>query len=76
FLQQASRLVAHTNTIEMFDPVPAQIARLKGLERAQVLVQSNSRNQLQKFLARWYTEINRLSVHKIRWTLDVDPVEF
>ncbi len=76
FLQQASRLVAHTNTIEMFDPVPAQIARLKGMERAQVLVQSNSRNQLQKFLARWYTEINRLSVHKIRWTLDVDPVEF
>ena len=76
FLQQAARLIAYSSSIEMFDPVPAQMVRLKGLERAHLLVQSTSRSQLQEFLGRWYTEINRLASHKIRWTLDVDPVEF
>lgn len=76
FLTQASRLSAHASSIEMFDPVPAHMARLKGMERAHLLVQSTSRSQLQKFLSKWYNEINRLATHKIRWTLDVDPVEF
>ncbi|MBL8498816.1 primosomal protein N' [Nitrosomonas sp. JL21] len=76
FLTQASHLIAHSDSIEMFDPVPAQIVRLKGLERAQLLVQSASRSQLQEFLGKWYIEINRLATHKIRWMLDIDPVEF
>ena len=38
---------------EIFDPVPAQMARLKGMERAYLLVQSGSRNKLQKFLGEW-----------------------
>lgn len=76
FLKQASRLTTHSSSIEMFDPVPAHMVRLKGLERAHLLVQSTSRSQLQEFLGRWYVEINRLAAHKIRWALDVDPVEF
>ncbi len=76
FLAQAAQLISHSKSIEIFDPVPAQMVRLKGLERGHLLVQSTSRKQLQEFLRKWYTEISRLATHKIRWALDVDPFEF
>lgn len=76
FLTQASSLAAPPQGVEIFDPVPAQMLRLKGLERAHLLVQSPSRKQLQAFLANWYIQINTLATHKIRWVLDVDPLEF
>jgi primosomal protein N' (replication factor Y) len=76
FLTRAANLAEPPRAIELFDPVPAQMQRLKGLERAHVLVQSTSRKQLQKFLTAWYTQINTLSDHKIRWILEVDPLEF
>ena len=76
FLRQAANLAAPSHSVEIFDPVPAQILRLKGLERAHLLVQSKSRKQLQEFLGKWYIKINTLPAHKIRWVLDVDPFEF
>lgn len=62
--------------IEIFDPVSATMARLKGMERAHLLVQSGSRQSLQLFLADWCQQLNALASHKIRWILDVDPLEF
>lgn len=76
FLTQAANLANPPTSVEIFDPVPAQMLRLKGLERAHLLVQSISRKALQEFLAKWYVQINALSTHKIRWILDVDPLEF
>lgn len=76
FLTQASHLAKPSQSIEIFDPVPAQMVRLKGMERAHLLVQSLSRRQLQEFLAKWVTQINTLPTHKVRWVLDVDPLEF
>ncbi|SFE75171.1 primosomal protein N' [Nitrosomonas sp. Nm166] len=76
FLRQAANLAEPSKSIEIFDPVPAQILRLKGLERAHLLVQSRSRKHLQEFLNKWYIQINTLSTHKVRWVLDVDPFEF
>ena len=76
FLTQATQLVEPPKSVEIFDPVPAQMLRLKGLERAHLLVQSPSRKHLQEFLAKWYVQINTLATHKIRWILDVDPLEF
>lgn len=76
FLTKASKLATTTQNIELFDPVPAQITRLQGLERAHLLVQSPSRKQLQLFLNDWSNQINTLPTRKIRWTLDIDPLEF
>jgi primosomal protein N' (replication factor Y) len=75
FLTQAANLADLSGSIKIFDPVPAQMLRLKGMERAHLLIQSPSRKQLQEFLTKWYAQINTLPKHKIRWALDVDPLE-
>ena len=76
FLANAAAMTESSREVEVFDPVPAQMARLKGLERAHLLVQSGSRKRLQEFLAAWHTKLVTLPVRKVRWTLDVDPQEF
>lgn len=75
FLQSAIKLVKPHPSIELFDPVPAQMLRLKGMERAHLLVQSTSRTQLQIFLTQWQNQLNELPTQKIRWALDIDPAE-
>lgn len=76
FLASAATIAEIPDGVELFDPVPAQMARLKGLERAHLLVQSASRKQLQAFLTRWHSQIDRLPARKVRWSLDIDPMEF
>lgn len=76
FLTMAITLAKPTELIEIFDPVPAQMARLKGLERAHLLIQSRSRKKLQAFLCDWYTKLRKIPNRKVRWALDVDPLEF
>lgn len=76
FLANAAAMAEASREVEVFDPVPAQMARLKGLERAHLLVQSGSRKKLQEFLAAWHTKLVTLPIRKVRWALDVDPQEF
>ncbi len=76
FLANAAAMTESSREVEVFDPVPAQMARLKGLERAHLLVQSSSRKRLREFLAAWHIKLVTLPVRKVRWTLDVDPQEF
>jgi primosomal protein N' (replication factor Y) len=76
FLTDVISIVYPGKNVEVFDPVPAQMAKLKGMERAHLLVQSDSRKELQKFLSKWRVMLDKTSVRKVRWTLDVDPVEF
>ncbi|SEL21546.1 primosomal protein N' [Nitrosovibrio tenuis] len=76
FLANAEGISAKPKHIEIFDPVPAQMPRLKGMERAYLLVQSSSRSKLQKFLGEWRTQLDALPDRKVRWALDVDPLEF
>ena len=76
FLSNAAAVAQPPGNIEIFDPVPAQMSRLKGLERAHLLVQSHSRKRLQIFLAEWHKKLKAISTRKIRWVLDIDPMEF
>ena len=76
FLYQVMSKINPGKEIEIFDPVPAQMAKLKGMERAHLLIQSGSRKELQKFLTIWRAKIDKISTRKIRWTLDIDPLEF
>jgi len=63
--------------VSLYDPVPMRMARLKNLERAQLLVESASRPALQTFLAAWNENLHGLKLPRdLRWHLDVDPLEF
>ena len=61
------------HAVEIFDPVAPPIARLAGRERAQLLVQAASRTALQRFLDAW---VPGLPDRSVRWSLDVDPLEY
>jgi primosomal protein N' (replication factor Y) len=61
--------------VTIYDPVPANMARLAGKERAQLTVQSRSRTSLQAFLRDWVAHLDKLANRKVRWVLDVDPQE-
>jgi primosomal protein N' (replication factor Y) (superfamily II helicase) len=76
FLSKAAAVAKAPGNIEIFDPVPAQMSRLKGLERAHLLVQSDSRKRLQAFLTEWHKKLKVFPTRKIRWVLDIDPLEF
>ena len=65
------------NDVMIYDPIPPQMERLKGLERAQLLLQANSRVALQRLLKTWMPQISAFPLAvKIRWSLDIDPLEF
>jgi primosomal protein N' (replication factor Y) len=79
FLRAACALpmVDESSGVMLYDPVPMKMARLANLERAQLLVESTSRPALQQFLPRWREAIDALkSPARLRWHLEVDPLEF
>ncbi len=66
----------HTN-VALYDPVPMKLSRLANLERGQLLAESVSRPALQAFLPRWREAIESIRApSKLRWHLEVDPLEF
>ena len=73
FLQQARDLLP-ADGIMMNDPVPMTITRVAGIERAQLLVESASRAQLQAFLKPWMQALRQMK-SRMRWSLEVDPID-
>jgi len=61
--------------VEVYEPVPAPIARIAGRERGHLLVQASSREDLQSFLDAWEPCISNAQVTQVRWGLDVDPLD-
>lgn len=65
------------NEVMVYDVVRPQMERLKGMERGQLLLQADSRAALQRLLKVWMPEIKGfLLANKVRWSLDIDPLEF
>jgi primosomal protein N' (replication factor Y) len=62
--------------VAVYDPVPMSLARLGGKSRAHVLLQSGARAPLHAFLRGWTETLYALKTGKVRWHLDVDPIEF
>jgi primosomal protein N' (replication factor Y) (superfamily II helicase) len=63
--------------VTVYPPVPPAVAKVAGIERLQMLVESASRLQLQRLLADWVPALHRLrQQHKglARWAIDVDPL--
>lgn len=78
FLKYAAD-IAHglADDVLVYDPVRPQMERLKGMERGQLLMQANNRAALLRLLR---ALVPQLRVHalspKVRWAVDVDPLEF
>ncbi len=79
FLKAAADLpvIAGHQNVMIYDPIPMKLSRLASLERGQLLAESPSRPALQAFLPRWREAIEGLrSPSKLRWHIEVDPLEF
>ena len=60
-----------------YDPMRSQMEKLKGMERGQILMQANQRGALQKLLATLTPQLRESKLGaKVRWSVDVDPMEF
>jgi primosomal protein N' (replication factor Y) len=62
--------------VALYDAVPMPLARLAGVHRAQLLVESASRPVLQRFLPVWLQRVREMRFSpRVRWQIEVDPVE-
>ena len=70
-------VVREYQNVVLYDPVPMKLSRMANLERGQLLAESHSRPLLQAFLPRWREAIEAIKApSKLRWHLEVDPLEF
>ena len=60
--------------ITIFDPIPMAVVKVADKERAQLLVESASRVNLNRFLRLWYDALVR-SKKSVHWVMDVDPMD-
>jgi primosomal protein N' (replication factor Y) len=78
FLELALRHIEgfRVPSLRTLGPVDAPMARKAGRYRAQLLLQSTDRKALHGVLARLRPVLeNEPSARKVRWSLDVDPIE-
>jgi len=63
--------------VSVWDPLRPQMERLKGMEREHLLIQAGSRKALQQFLQAWVPLLRELPQGtKVRWSIDVDPLDY
>ena len=75
FLQEII-ILAEKTSVQLLGPVPAPMSKRAGFFRYQLLLQSLNRSDLHVLLDKLVPEIANLKTGlKIRWSLDVDPVD-
>lgn len=64
------------SVISLYDPVPLRIVRVDNMCRAQLLVEATHRPALQSLLRHWVSALqNHPDLRRVRWQLEVDPLE-
>ena len=76
FLKNAAASVRAPEEVTVFDPVPHLLTRRADFERAQIVMQSGSRQALQEFLGLLSKSLFETATRHVRWHVDVDPIEF
>ena len=71
---EAARDCLPTDGIMMNDPIPMTMTRVHNVDRAQLLVESSSRPALQAFLRVWVEELRAMK-SRVKWSLEVDPLD-
>ena len=76
FLEQARQLAGTPANVQLLGPASSPMEKRSGRFRAQLLVQSADRGALRVFLPGWRYAIENISeARKIRWSIDIDPIE-
>lgn len=83
FLEAAAEALvalAESGPVSVYSAVPVPISRVADVERVQMLVESPSRQALQRALAAWMPSLHALRNTRfgdgeriLRWAIDVDP---
>jgi primosomal protein N' (replication factor Y) len=77
FLHDAAASVELDCGVTVYPPVPPHVAKVAGVERMQMLLESPSRVALQRLLTEWLPSLHALRLqHKglLRWAVDIDPL--
>jgi primosomal protein N' (replication factor Y) len=78
FLAAAARLARELAVpgVTLLGPIPSPMERRAGRYRAQLLVQAGQRADLHRLLDAWLPAVAQLPAgRKVRWSVDVDPME-
>lgn len=78
FLQKIQAYIKQESNspVTLFGPIPALMERKAGNFRAQLLIQSQNRQNLQQCLDKILCIIEQLKPgHNIHWYLDIDPID-
>ena len=78
FLESARELAEPrmSDSLQLWGPVAAPMERRAGRYRAQLLVQTSNRSELQQLLKHWVPQLETLKqARRVRWSIDVDPVD-
>jgi primosomal protein N' (replication factor Y) len=73
FLEAARDCLA-SDAVTVNDPIPMALTRVHNVERAQLLVESSSRPALQACLKTWLVALRAMKT-RVRWSLEVDPLD-
>lgn len=77
FMRHAHEIAASLDMpVEVYGVVPAAMPRRANHFLAQLLVQSQARKPLHQFLDAWKPLLDALPAQKLRWSLDIDPLDF
>jgi primosomal protein N' (replication factor Y) len=77
FLKSARGMAMQLKSpVEVYSVIPAAMPKRANHYRAQLLVQADTRRALQEFLRLWKPLLDAIQTKQIRWSLDVDPLEF
>jgi primosomal protein N' (replication factor Y) len=71
---EAARDAVPSDTVVINEPIPMTMTRVHNVDRAQLLVESNSRPALQAFLDEWVDALRAMK-SRVRWSLEVDPLD-
>ncbi len=75
FLEQAREAAPAVAGVRIYHPVPAGVPRVANQARWQMLVEAGTRSQLQALLGPWLPEVAAQAGARLRWHVDVDPIE-
>lgn len=62
-------------SVRVYDPVPLSLYRLKDIERGQLLVESDDKRKMQRFLAELIKNMRQFKLDQSTY-VDVDPLSF
>ena len=71
---EAARDAVPSDTVVINEPIPMTMTRVHNVDRAQLLVESSSRPALQAFLTEWVDALRAMK-SRVRWSLEVDPLD-